>query len=361
MKIGVVQMNSGSDKAKNVADAERLVRCVAAQDKPDLVVLPEYFAFLGEGREAIQGSAETFPDGPVYQRLSALARQLGVTLHAGSMVEKSGDSFFNTSLVFDPQGREIAKYRKMHLFDIDAPGGLSYRESEIISRGRQVVTYRVGRASVGCAICYDLRFPELFRALRDQGADVIVLPAAFTLMTGKDHWEVLARARAIETQTCFVAVGQTGAHADGRKWCWDHEIRRLLLILAQKMEGTPISLLTAFEDLPDPRGRECPHRLDELLLAAICGVISGAESSTSVVQWSQMKLDWLRHYLPYAHGIASHDTFGRVFSLLDASQFEHCFMRCKPWTFEAAPSPSMPWDASTTSPSRLSDAVPITC
>ncbi|MCW5237171.1 ISAs1 family transposase [Verminephrobacter eiseniae] len=88
-----------------------------------------------------------------------------------------------------------------------------------------------------------------------------------------------------------------------------------------------MSLLTAFEDLPEPRGRECPHRLDELLLAAICGVISGAESWTSVVQWSQMKLDWLRHYLPYAHGIASHDTFGRVFSLLDASQFEHCFMR----------------------------------
>ncbi|ABM56561.1 Nitrilase/cyanide hydratase and apolipoprotein N-acyltransferase [Verminephrobacter eiseniae EF01-2] len=224
MKIGVVQMNSGSDKAKNVADAERLVRCVVAQDKPDLVVLPEYFAFLGEGREAMQGSAETFPDGPVYQRLSALARELGVTLHAGSMVEKSGDGFFNTSLVFDPQGREIAKYRKMHLFDIDAPGGLAYRESEIISRGRQVVTYRVGRASVGCAICYDLRFPELFRALRDQGADVIVLPAAFTLMTGKDHWEVLVRARAIETQTCFVAVGQTGAHADGRKWCWGHSM-----------------------------------------------------------------------------------------------------------------------------------------
>ncbi|WP_232287793.1 ISAs1 family transposase [Verminephrobacter eiseniae] len=99
------------------------------------------------------------------------------------------------------------------------------------------------------------------------------------------------------------------------------------MILAQKMEDTPISLLTAFDDLPDPRRRECPHRLDELLLAAICGVISGAESWTSVVQWSQTKLDWLRHYLPYAHGIASHDTFGRVSSLLDASRFEHCFMR----------------------------------
>src|SRR6218665_1809693 len=93
------------------------------------------------------------------------------------------------------------------------------------------------------------------------------------------------------------------------------------------MEDAPISLLTAFDDLRGGRRGECPQGLDELLLAAICGVISGAESWTSVVQWSQMKLDWLRHYLPYAHGIASHDTFGRVFSLLDASQFEHCFMR----------------------------------
>ncbi|MBD0416952.1 carbon-nitrogen hydrolase family protein [Oryzicola mucosus] len=224
MKISIVQMNSGSDKAKNLDDAEQLVRDVVTSEKPDLVVLPEYFAFLGEGRDAVHGSGESFPDGPSYQRFSALAEDLGVTLHCGSMVEKAGNNHYNATVVFGPEGKEIAKYRKIHLFDVDTPGGVSYRESDTIGRGEDVVTYKVGDTTVGCAICYDIRFPELFRALRDKGADVIVLPAAFTLMTGKDHWEVLARARAIETQTYFVAVGQTGAHADGKKWCWGHSM-----------------------------------------------------------------------------------------------------------------------------------------
>ncbi len=224
MKVSLIQMNSQSDKAQNIAEAERLVRQTVAEEAPDLVVLPEYFAFLGEGRDNVHNSGESFPDGEIWQRMSKLAAELGVTLHAGSVVEKSGNSHFNTTLVFDPEGKEIARYRKMHLFDIDAPGGTAYRESDTISRGEEVVTYKVGDVTVGCAICYDIRFPELFRALRDKGADVIVLPAAFTLMTGKDHWEVLARARAIETQTYFLAVGQTGAHAEGRKWCWGHSM-----------------------------------------------------------------------------------------------------------------------------------------
>ncbi|MGQ3293457.1 MAG: carbon-nitrogen hydrolase family protein, partial [Shinella sp.] len=172
----------------------------------------------------VHGSGESFPDGPTYQRFAALAKELGVTLHCGSMVEKSGNNHYNATVVFGPEGKEIAKYRKIHLFDVDTPGGVSYRESDTIGRGEDVVTYKVGDTTVGCAICYDIRFPELFRALRDKGADVIVLPAAFTLMTGKDHWEVLARARAIETQTYFAAVGQAGTHADGKKWCWGHSM-----------------------------------------------------------------------------------------------------------------------------------------
>ncbi len=109
----------------------------------------------------------------------------------------------------------------MHLFDVDTlPNGISYRESDSVARGEEVVTYRFGERTVGCAICYDIRFPELFRALRDKGADVIVLPAAFTLMTGKDHWEVLARARAVETQTYFLAVGQIAPMRTGKKACW---------------------------------------------------------------------------------------------------------------------------------------------
>ncbi len=249
MKISMVQMNSGSDKARNLDDAERLVRDVVAAEKPDLVVLPEYFAFLGEGRDAVHGSGEYFPDGGSYKRMGSLAKELGVTLHCGSMVEKAGNNHYNATVVFGPKGDEIAKYRKIHLFDVDTPGGVSYRESDTISRGEEVVTYKVGDTTVGCAICYDIRFPELFRALRDKGADVIVLPAAFTLMTGKDHWEVLARARAVETQTYFVAVGQTGAHADGKKWCWGHSmvIDPWGLMVAQCSDG--VGAATAKVDL----------------------------------------------------------------------------------------------------------------
>jgi nitrilase len=140
------------------------------------------------------------------------------------IVEKVGNAFHNTTVVFAPDGSEKARYRKIHLFDVDVPGGVSHRESETIAPGTEVVTYNIKGTTIGCGICYDLRFPELFRALRDKGADVIVLPAAFTLMTGKDHWEVLARARAIETQTHFVAVGQVGVHAGGKKACYGHSM-----------------------------------------------------------------------------------------------------------------------------------------
>ena len=172
MRVSMVQMNSADDKSRNLDVAEELTRKVVAAEQPDLVILPEYFAFLGEGRDAIHANGEVFPDGPTYQRFSALAKELGVTLHLGTMVEKAGNGHYNATLVFGPDGSEIAKYRKIHLFDIDVPGGMSYRESDTISRGEQVVTYKVGDATVGCAICYDIRFPELFRALRDKGADV---------------------------------------------------------------------------------------------------------------------------------------------------------------------------------------------
>ncbi|TKT74576.1 carbon-nitrogen hydrolase family protein [Aquamicrobium sp. LC103] len=224
MKVSLVQMNSREDKSQNLKEAARLVEETVKSEAPDLIVLPEYYAFLGEGRSNIHDNGETFPDGEAYSLMSGLAARHGVTIHAGSVVEKEGNAHYNTTVVFGPDGKELARYRKMHLFDIDAPGGTSYRESDTISRGEEIVTYKVGDTTVGCAICYDIRFPELFRKLRDAGADVIVLPAAFTLMTGKDHWEVLARARAIETQTYFLAVGQALSHADGKKWCWGHSM-----------------------------------------------------------------------------------------------------------------------------------------
>ena len=135
-----------------------------------------------------------------------------VHVHGGSIIEKGPEKLFNTTVVFDPDGTEIARYRKMHLFDIVAPDGTGYSESNTYGAGDEVVTYQAGDIKVGCAICYDMRFPDLFWKLREQGAELIFLPSAFTLATGKDHWEVLIRARAIETQCWFAAPATWGKH-----------------------------------------------------------------------------------------------------------------------------------------------------
>ncbi|WP_332303146.1 carbon-nitrogen hydrolase family protein [Rhizobium sp. GR12] len=224
MKVSLVQMNSQNDKALNLQTAAALIDNVVKNENPQLVVLPEYFAFLDDNPSAMHTSAETFPGGETWTFLSSMAAEHRITLHAGSIVEKAGEDFYNTSLVFGPDGQEIARYRKIHLFDVKTPEGIVYRESDSIRRGEDVVTYRVGDITVGCGICYDIRFPELFQRLRDLGAEIIVLPAAFTLSTGRDHWEILARARAIETQTYFLAVGQTGTHAGGSKACYGHSM-----------------------------------------------------------------------------------------------------------------------------------------
>jgi predicted amidohydrolase len=224
VKVSLVQMNSQGNKTANVSTAVRLIEGVVGKEHPDLVVLPEYFAFLeGEAAEK-HASGEVFPNGEAYTALSGLAGKLGVTIHSGSMVEREGDRYYNTTVVFDPAGKEIARYRKVHLFDVEIPGLVSARESDYVSRGKDIVTYKIGDVTVGVAICYDLRFPELFRMLRDRGAQVIVLPAAFAMTTGKDHWEILVRARAIETQTYFLAVAQTLSHDAGVKWCWGHSM-----------------------------------------------------------------------------------------------------------------------------------------
>ncbi len=224
MKVSLIQMNSQDDKSANLKVAAAMIGEVVERDRPNLIVLPEYYAFLSDQPEMMRQSAETFPDGESYRLMAALAERHRVVIHAGSVCERDGADYFNTTLVFGADGRQLARYRKIHLFDVDAPGGASYRESAMVGRGHEIATYPVGDVTVGCAICYDLRFPELFRKLRDAGADVIVLPAAFTLMTGKDHWELLARARACETQTWFLATGQTGTHARGRNACYGHSM-----------------------------------------------------------------------------------------------------------------------------------------
>ncbi|MDE2333218.1 MAG: carbon-nitrogen hydrolase family protein [Rhodospirillales bacterium] len=222
MRVSVIQMNSGSQVAKNIEQAGGLIDAAVAADRPDIVALPEVWSSLGGSRadklaasEVLPPAGSNEPGGPAYEFLRTVAREKRIHVHGGSIVERDGERLFNTTLVFDPAGTEIGRYRKIHLFDIVTPDGQGYRESATFGAGADIVTCKVGGTDVGLAICYDIRFPELFLALRRQGAELIFLPAAFTLQTGKDHWETLIRARAIETQCWFAAPAMWGRHLDG--------------------------------------------------------------------------------------------------------------------------------------------------
>jgi predicted amidohydrolase len=212
LKLALIQMNTTDDKAANLAQAERLIVHAIESERPDWISLPEVFSFMGGTREQKATAAETFPDGAAYTLMRDLARRHGVFIHAGSMLERiaNEDRLGNTTVAFNRNGDEVARYRKIHMFDVTTPDGQEYRESAAMKPGEAVVTYDCEGVTVGCAICYDLRFPALFAALASRGAQLIALPSAFTLQTGKDHWDVLCRARAIETQTYFAAAAQTG-------------------------------------------------------------------------------------------------------------------------------------------------------
>lgn len=214
MKVTMVQMNSNEDKTRSMKLVEERLRQALDHEKTDMVILPELCTYIGGTPETARAAAEECPDGYAYTMFSSVAKEYGVFVYAGSMVEFDGENYHNCTLVFDPEGKEVARYSKIHLFDVTTPDGLVYNESDIYERGKEIVTFQVGDKKVGCAICYDLRFGELFVELAKREVDVIVLPAAFTLLTGKDHWEVLCRARAIETQTYFVAVNQHGTYVE---------------------------------------------------------------------------------------------------------------------------------------------------
>ncbi|HVP98135.1 MAG TPA: carbon-nitrogen hydrolase family protein [Roseiarcus sp.] len=219
MKVSLIQMNSISDKAANIAAAEALIERAVREEKPDWVLLPEFFDWAGGARADKLRNAEAFPGGPAYTMARGQAIKHGVFVHAGSIMEKieGEERIHNTSVVFNREGREVARYRKIHLFDVTTPDGTPYQESATVKPGDRVVTYDCEGVTIGCSICYDLRFPDLFQALAEKGAEVIALPAAFTMQTGKDHWEVLLRARAIETETYVCASAQTGSFAVGNE------------------------------------------------------------------------------------------------------------------------------------------------
>lgn len=221
MRISAIQMNQGSDKAANLEQARRLIEAALEADRPHIVTLPETWTNLGGGRESRTTAAEVLPPvgsnesgGPAYEMLRSIARSARIHVHGGSIIEQGPEKLFNTTVVFDPMGAEIARYRKIHLFDITGPDGTGYRESALYGGGSEIVTFRAGDVTLGCTICYDMRFPEQYLALRRAGADVIFVPSNFTLMTGKDHWEVLLRARAIETQCWIVAAASHGSYEE---------------------------------------------------------------------------------------------------------------------------------------------------
>jgi deaminated glutathione amidase len=212
----VVQMTSTADVERNLASAEILVRRAASLGAR-FVSLPENFVFLrSEGEPIVEAQAL---DGTWVRRMSGLARELGITLLLGSLPEKIANDHqrvHNTSVLLGPDGATIAVYRKIHLFDIDLPGMEHLKESRAVRAGEDPVVAQAPFGPVGLTICYDLRFPELYRALVRAGARILAVPSAFTERTGKDHWEVLLRARAVENLAYVVAAAQVGHHGRGR-------------------------------------------------------------------------------------------------------------------------------------------------
>ena len=214
MKVAAVQMISGPEVAANLVTAERLIDQAAASGA-GLVVLPEYFPLIG-ARDAVRLAArEPHGRGPLQDFLAGMAARYGIWLVGGSvpLAATAADKLLNTCLVFDPQGRPLARYDKIHLFSFSR-GEEHYDEAATIEAGNQVVTVDTAAGRVGLAICYDLRFPELFRAMGR--VDIITLPAAFTETTGRAHWRVLLQARAIENQCYVIAAAQGGEHPTGR-------------------------------------------------------------------------------------------------------------------------------------------------
>ncbi|HEX9379881.1 MAG TPA: carbon-nitrogen hydrolase family protein [Gaiellaceae bacterium] len=215
IRLACVQMTSRADKAANLATAERLVSKAAATGA-DVVVLPEKWNAIGDAAVS-HATAESIEGGESVEAMSRWSRQHGITLVGGSITERreGREKLSNTSLVFDPEGQIVGAYRKIHLFDVEV-GGVVYRESEAEEPGEEPVVAEIEDWKVGLSVCYDIRFPELYRILALEGAELVTVPAHFTTPTGKDHWHVLLRARAIENQLYVAAAAQIGETLPGK-------------------------------------------------------------------------------------------------------------------------------------------------
>ena len=223
--VAAIQMNSSADVEVNLNKAEGLIKQAAAQ-RAKLVVLPENFAFMGADANAQLAIAESFGDGPLQTFLSEQAKKHKVWLVGGTIPIKAEEParVYSSSLLFNEQGELVARYNKLHLFDVTlVESNESYRESDYICPGDSVCVVDTPVGKVGMAVCYDLRFPELFRKMHEQNVEVIVLPSAFTETTGRAHWQILLRARAVENLSYIVAPDQAGTHASGRR-TWGHSM-----------------------------------------------------------------------------------------------------------------------------------------
>jgi deaminated glutathione amidase len=214
IRVAAVQLSSGAHPPTNVQRADELVRR-AAGEGASYIQLPEYFNFRGPASR-YSSIAEAVP-GPTTETFSALARELGVVIHIGSMFERSShpDKSFNTSVVLDSDGEILATYRKGHLFDVDVPGEIVHKESRHIAAGDQLSVVDVSGLHLGLSVCFDLRFAELYRQLSLHGANVLAVPSSFAVATGRVHWEVLLRARAIENHAYVIAAAQAGTTDEG--------------------------------------------------------------------------------------------------------------------------------------------------
>ena len=216
-RAAAVQMRTGIHVDANVEAAERLVRAAAAAGA-DYVLTPEMTTILDRDRERLLAAISPEDSDPSLKRFRALAGELGIHLHIGSMaIRLSSDGVANRSFLIGPDGEVAARYDKIHMFDVDLAGGESYRESRLYRPGSAAAVADLPWARLGLTVCYDVRFPHLYRALAKAGATVIAIPAAFTRTTGEAHWHVLMRARAIETGSFVVAAAQGGSHEDGRE------------------------------------------------------------------------------------------------------------------------------------------------
>jgi predicted amidohydrolase len=243
LRTVVIQVNTRDNPAENLSNVERFLN-QAADMGAQFVCLPEFWTYLGP-YPGFDRAAQTIP-GPVVELLQEKARRHNMIVHGGSIVERDpqlAGKFYNTSVLIDRDGEIVARYRKIHLFDVDLANGEKHYESERIAPGNDIVTAEIDGISFGLSICYDLRFPELYRLLALKGAQIILVPAGFTLHTGRDHWEVLLRARAIENLCYVVAPAQVGTYPPNRQ-CFGRSmiINPWGLVLAQAQD-TPTAIM----------------------------------------------------------------------------------------------------------------------